>query len=422
MGLSVLQGLFDTNIGPQFINQDASGLTAASGSTGRDGQPQPATLILCRGQHRMRVGNNVVVEVFGPPDTVAELVGDDTGLAVQTINFGVPALTTLNGVVVSGRIAVAGTRVEMTGGAVRGVAPVTADNGVVRSAVDLSTAGPNPSSVAPGTFLGQNVLFEDNGSAEPGFDLRGGAVRLRFGTIFTCTGCTFRNNAATEGGAIYANDGNTQLSLANTTLVGNNATSFGGAVAVGSGVAGFDNVTAENNSAGSAGGAFHIGRDNGTAQAAFLNGAIRGNTAATGGGVMVQVFGGATGSATASFDGTVLENNSAQDGGGIFAAGTTTWRGGAIRGNTASARGGGAYVRQTLTFTVGVLQRNSAGRTGGGAFHETGSAATYGSVNVGADADVNTTDTFDGDLSTPESFTGSVTLTCGGSGCAPTGA
>jgi predicted outer membrane repeat protein len=134
---------------------------------------------------------------------------------------------------------------------------------------------------------------------------------------------------------------------------------------------------------------------------------------------MVQVFGGATGSATASFDGTVLENNSAQDGGGIFAAGTTTWRGGAIRGNTASARGGGAYVRQTLTFTVGVLQRNSAGQTGGGAFHETGSDATYRSVNVGADADVNTTDTLDGDLSTPQSFTGGVTPNCGGSGCAP---
>ena len=82
-----------------------------------------------------------------------------------------------------------------------------------------------------------------------------------------CTSCTFRNNVATERGAIYTNGGSTQLSLANTTLDGNAATNVGGAVVVGSGGAGFDNVTAENNSAGLAGGAFHIGRDNRDAQA-----------------------------------------------------------------------------------------------------------------------------------------------------------
>jgi predicted outer membrane repeat protein len=133
---------------------------------------------------------------------------------------------------------------------------------------------------------------------------------------------------------------------------------------------------------------------------------------------MVQVFGGATGTATANFDRTTIEQNSAADSGGLFAAGVTSWRGGAIRDNTATNRGGGVYVRQTLSLTGTSLQRNTAGQSGGGAFHEATSSATYVSVDVGSDVNVNGPDTFDGDLSSPQSLTGAVGLSCNGSGCA----
>jgi hypothetical protein len=413
VGLSVLQGLIRTPMGPRPLNQDASTLESVSGSP----DAEPLTLTLCRGSHRMRVGNNVNVQTFGPPDTVAELVGDDEGIAVQNINFQFPTSTRLLNVVVRGRIAVSGGVVEMVGGAVRGVAPFV-DGGFVRSALDLTTAGPSPQQTAPGTFSGANVVFEDNGSSDAGIDVRGGAVRIRSGAAFSCNGCTFRRNTAAEGGALYAHDGNTQVFVASSTFEDNSARIVGGAVLIGSGTATFDGVTAEDNSSAGAGGAFHIGRDNQSPTVSFTGGTIRGNSANTGGGVMVQIFGGASGTATANFTDTVIENNSAQNGGGIFAAGVTTWRGGALRGNSASQLGGGAFVRQTFNLTAATLQANTAGQTGGGAFHETGSSARYGNVDVGADATVNAPDTFDGDQSAPQSFTGAVNLNCGGSGCA----
>ena len=369
----------------------------------------------------MRVGNNVNVQTLGPPDEVAELVGDDAGIAIQNVNIQFPSATRLVNVVVGGRIVVTGGVVEMLGGAVRGVAPFI-DGSFVRSAVDLTTAGPSPQQTFPGTFSGANVVFEDNGSSDEAIDVRGGAVRVRSGARFSCNGCTFRNNSAAEGGAIYANDGNTQVIVGSTLFDGNDARLVGGAVVIASGTATFDGVTAENNTASGvtgAGGAFHIGRDNQSPTATFRGGTIRGNSANTGGGVMVQVFGGATGTATANFTDTIIENNSAQNGGGIFAAGITSWRGGALRGNTASQLGGGAFVRRNFTCTAALLQGNTAGQTGGGAFHETSSSAAYGGVDVGIDAAINISDTFDGDQSAPQSFTGVVNLTCGGSGCSP---
>jgi hypothetical protein len=90
-----------------------------------------------------------------------------------------------------------------------------------------------------------------------------------------------------------------------------------------------------------------------------------------------------------------------------------------LRGNTASQLGGGAFVRRNFTCTDALLQGNTACQAGGGAFHETSSSAAYGGVDVGIDAAINSSDTFDGDQSAPQSFTGVVNLTCSGSGCAP---
>ena len=186
----------------------------------------------------------------------------------------------------------------------------------------------------------------------------GGAI-LNDASTTTITGCSFTNNGAYWGAAVYDYDSTGSLTIDDTDITGNTASGGGGAgMSYQGGVIRVSNSNISSNAAtaiGGDGGAFYIGL----------------------GGVL------------AISSSTLTSNTAADHGGSIAASGSTTsvaLTDTAITSCTAGTYGGGISVsnylgRPTLTVTRGSITSNIAGTSGGGIYADATVTAT--SVNMG---------------------------------------
>jgi predicted outer membrane repeat protein len=188
-----------------------------------------------------------------------------------------------------------------------------------------------------------------NGDAGLG---KGGAILLQAGDL-TLSGCTFANDQADTGGAVYVT----------TTSVAPRFVSVASSM--------FTGDTANGSNNGGAGGAFY---SSGASNVDIEGSTFSGNTSAKeGGAVRVQ-----TSSATVTVGGSTFANNTANGGNGggaIFVQGPTTITNTTVRDNISAVGGGGIWVQGGSTgslvltnSTVSTNSANSSTAAGGGVF------------------------------------------------------
>ena len=189
--------------------------------------------------------------------------------------------------------------------------------------------------------------------------------------IVTISGGDIYGNSATDGGAIYLNNGT--FTMNGGTLgtevegiaCGNTATNNGGGVYISGGVCKLDEGSVCYNAAQDNGGAFYI-----TNTSVDLGGdtgiTIKENTATNGAGLYItQTMDAEDDFITTITNGVIMDNKASQYGGGIYHTGKygscTVSGDGSIRDNTA-ANGGGIYVTEGSALTVagGMITGNYA--------------------------------------------------------------
>ncbi len=177
------------------------------------------------------------------------------------------------------------------------------------------------------------------------------------GTLSVSNSTLSGNSAGTFGGAIFNNNG--ALTLTNSTLSGNNAT-YGGGISNQFGTITISNSTLSGNSAttsiGSGGGI----QNNGSITVS--NSTISGNSAPKHGG---GIFNNSNLTLTVS-NSTLSGNSASSRGGGIYNSGDNlTLTNSTLSGNSAGTYGGGIHNIRTLTLTNSTLSGNSANSGGG---------------------------------------------------------
>lgn len=176
----------------------------------------------------------------------------------------------------------------------------------------------------------------------------------------TLTDVEISGNAAQYGGGIHV-DGDATLTLTDSTLANNGATSHGGALCF-DGRGTVENCGFTENGA-QYGGGIHVGN---SGALTVVGAEIVANTASVSGGG-IDVGGDATLTLTDSLvDGNKATSETGGAYGGVAVAGTATLTNCAITGNV----GGGAFVKQgaTATLTACVVSENTASGDGGGLY------------------------------------------------------
>ena len=279
---------------------------------------------------------------------------------VATTNYGGGIYSSVGSVVLAdsrmeGNQAVGGGAIYLGGGATADVmgtafASNTATNGgaffVNTSGVLTTAAG------VTGTSFTKNSV---TGS--------GGAVYAQNSTVKLGSGTKLEDNQAAKGGALYllgGSDNSAGLVLTDTTLTGNIATTYGGAVYSSS--SGTVDVTAngsifKNNSAKS-GGALYLG-GSGISNVSLTDTTFTGNHADSGNGG--AVYSAISAGSNLAIVNASFENNSANYGGALFNNSGVTATGDIVfSGNTATY--GGAIYNYFTSSTSGSLAFNSGAR------------------------------------------------------------
>ncbi|MCY2986902.1 MAG: dockerin type I domain-containing protein [Planctomycetota bacterium] len=195
-----------------------------------------------------------------------------------------------------------------------------------------------------GTLLLTDVTVSENSSAS-----RGGGI-YSYGTL-TVANSIFSANTGSDGGAICFSGA---LVLTNSVLSGNSATNAGGGIYSDNATLSVMNSTLAGNSASSGGGIFS---DLGTL--AVTNSVLSGNSAGSGGGIW-----NASGVLTVT-NATISGNFVLYVGGGIGSySGTVSVINSMLVGNSAADSGGGIYSSGKLSVTNSTLAGNSGGSTG----------------------------------------------------------
>jgi hypothetical protein len=178
------------------------------------------------------------------------------------------------------------------------------------------------------------------------------------GVMATISGLTISDASASEGGAIYIENGGT-LSVADATIAKNSA-SFGSGI-YNNGTLAVSNSAIENNAqAGYGGGIFND--PDGTLT--VTNSLIAGNSASQEGGGI------ASGGTATVMSATIVNNSAGGGGGGIYSYGTLTVAGSTIAGSSAQSGGGISNIGGMTTVTNTTVANNSASRQGGGIDNE----------------------------------------------------
>jgi CSLREA domain-containing protein len=217
-----------------------------------------------------------------------------------------------------------------------------------------------------GVFTISGLAIND-GDVRPiggAFNNLGGAIRIMAGHGVTINSCTFTNNWANNGAAIYngANPATSPLTVNNSTFTANNANQSGGGIENR-----FSNQLTVNGSTFDANGAnnFGGGIHNIASGVVFVNDStFTGNVANTG----AAINNDDTGSLTITR--TIISGNHAVVGGGISNKnGGLDVYNSTISGNDAS-EGGGAYNHvATMNFYNSTISGNTATSIGGGIYY-----------------------------------------------------
>ncbi len=247
---------------------------------------------------------------------------------------------------------------------------------------DNSAAGEGPSDGGGGIYDNQFEMTVSNstitGNSASQF---GGGIFNYDGNGLTVSACKIEDNSAAsagdnEGGGGIFNDGH--LTVSDSTLSGNKATTgHGGGIWNGS-VLTVSNTTFADNSASGAGGGIY----NGASIVTMSDCTFTENSATGGGGI----YNGGT--MTAS--NCTLENNSAIEGtyggngGGIYNAASNRWtvtvNNCTIADNTASQFGGGIDNLTTMTVSNSTIASNSAAVDGGGIYSGQGDSVLNNTI------------------------------------------
>jgi len=291
--------------------------------------------------------------------------------------FGTPKTITLdpsNGqLTLDSDVTIAGPSVGVT--IARSTAAGTPDfrimgvnSGVTATLENLTLTGGNVGSSSGGAIFNSGTLTLTNstlsGNSATSFGGDGGGIFNSYGGRTTLTNSTLSGNSAYHGGGIFNSFGGTStqihttLTLTNTTLTGNSASNGGGIYNSDFGTATLTNSTLSGNSASGGGGIDNRGT------ATLTNSTLSGNSAGYSGGIYNR------GTATLTLTNSTLSGNSAGgSGGGIENRGTATLTNSTLSGNSAYNGGGIKNLSQAmLTLTNSTLSGNSAG-AGGGIFN-----------------------------------------------------
>jgi len=201
-----------------------------------------------------------------------------------------------------------------------------------------------------GSLRVEHCTFSDNQA------ITGGAV-YSAGESLVIDDCRFTGNAAKDGGALYVGYG--EIRITDTDISGNTAEDDGGGIYAEQSSLAIESVSIYGNTAEKGGGVFIQ-----TGDMVLTGNEISGNLAEDGGGVYVE-----TGSVRIGGEGWVYGNIATYgDGGGIYIAeGNAEVTGGEITGNSAAqGDGGGLYLEEgNAEVTGGSVLCNTADYGGG---------------------------------------------------------
>ncbi|NJN80930.1 MAG: DUF11 domain-containing protein, partial [Caldilineaceae bacterium] len=210
--------------------------------------------------------------------------------------------------------------------------------------------------------------FNENEAASSGGGLYSGSGD---GGVLFITGTTFISNTASVGGGFSTND---SLDASNVILIGNYATSYGGALESGGESSTLRGALLFDNLAEFDGGGICLIDGDLTIRTARSSAILP--SPATGGGVWSD--------ASLYLQGSTVVENAALSGGGIFNSGTFTATNSTISGNQADADGGGVlesgfYGETTYLYHTTVTE-NSADGDGGGVANDEGAVFLYNAI------------------------------------------
>ncbi len=193
-----------------------------------------------------------------------------------------------------------------------------------------------------------NCYFENNTALT-----YGGAIGLRNnGVGAEITNCTFVNNFAPDGGAIYAL---ASATISGSTFRNNRATNNGGAiVTTGSNSLNIANSKFESNRAKN-GGALYL-----TVLTRITGSSFSSNSATGNGGGLYT-----TGSSRSIISSSKFTSNSAKYGGGIYNNASLSISSSNFVSNKASANGGAIYANKNLNISGGNIKSNNANKGSG---------------------------------------------------------
>jgi CSLREA domain-containing protein len=265
------------------------------------------------------------------------------------------------------------------------ISGITISNGHGVFANSFSQAG-GISNIGGGTLAVDGCVFNGNTT-----DGEGGAI---LGGTLTATNCTFINNTATEGGAIYVESVDVNVTVASCTFSGNQAkAASNGGFGHGGAILSFGhtpltvtNCTFSQNIAGGFGGAINnFGSPGARLTTTVSNSSFTGNVSSQSGGALYGGFGRYT------LNNCTFANNTATNaGGGIFNKnGVLLLINCTLANNTASQSGGGIHNQGdgngfAGTAAVGncTFSRNTA--PNGGGIYNTGTQAGNAFVQLGS--------------------------------------
>ncbi len=229
------------------------------------------------------------------------------------------------------------------------------------------TGGGGGVRLEPGTSLSlyDSELTGNNASTGAGISNSGG---------LTLTNVTLSGNTAGSGGGIF-NDGGAVASLINVILASNSATNGSGIY--NSGTANLTSVTLSDNHFGTSGGGIY--NNSGTATLIIVT--FSGNSALYGGGIYNE-------GGTVTLNNVTLSGNSSGGAGGTYGgggiynySGTATLANVTLSGNSAFQTGGGIYnYSGTALLTNVTLSDNSATQGGSGGIRNDGTATLTNTI------------------------------------------
>ena len=222
------------------------------------------------------------------------------------------------------------------------------------------------------------VTFEGNTSTT-----EGGAICLREAAKAHIENCTFKNNEAVHGGAIYQHDARNVVTVKNTLFEGNSCEKDGGAIEVRAGKLIVEEGTVfTKNTAGNCGGAVLVMAAGGHLQ--VNGGEFTKNEApkANGGAIYIS-----TGCTMTMDGGAIVDNYAKTYGGGIYLLSSSLeMNGGKVNENTVDSFGGAiAAEGAVMNLNGGEISGNKAALQGGALYAKyrvQGETTTVSEINI----------------------------------------